>query len=51
MYYYVIGRARGKSYWWGPFTKEEANVNYLNREGMYEILKIVFDITPCDETT
>jgi hypothetical protein len=36
---------------WGPFTKEEANVNYLNREGMYEILKIVFDVTPCDETT
>ena len=45
-YYYVIGRARGKAYWWGPFTKEGAERNYLKRVGMYDILKIVFDITP-----
>jgi hypothetical protein len=44
--YYVIGRARGKAYWWGPFTKEGAERNYLKRVGMYDILKIVFDITP-----
>jgi hypothetical protein len=46
MDYYVIGRNHGKSYWWGPFTREEANKNFEKRVGMYHVLKIVFDITP-----
>ena len=50
-YYYVIARHDGRAYWWGPFTKEEANKYYLDRQGMYDILKIVFDVTPCHQTT
>ena len=49
--YYVIADYTQKNgprsaFWWGPLTKEEANDEYLKRSGMYDTLKIVFDITP-----